>query len=116
MLGFQLGRGTHDAGCGVVHEEVQAAELVADCVNQGVDGVWLADVRTNLQATDSEGDDLLLGFASGGVILQVVESDVGATAGQFQRDGAPNPTRCAADEGDLAFEGKCSMTGGGHLR
>ena len=46
------------------------------------------------------------GVAAGAVdrAAQIVDHDLGAALGEFQRVGAAQPAACAGDDGDLAVE------------
>jgi hypothetical protein len=84
---------------GVVHEDVEVAELRLDLLDQRLRLRRVADVR-------SDGDPADLGRDRVGGVLAgaVVDRDLRPSVRQLARDGGADPARPAGDERDLPLE------------
>ncbi len=110
-------------GGGVVHQDVDAAQLAARLVDQALHLVGVGDVDDEGKGAAAEGADLLpdridVAPAHRLLLLRVRlrraagagDGDVGALAGERQRYVAADAvvTSGAGDDSDLAFEGRHS--------
>ncbi len=88
---------------GVVDEDVDAAELARDPLDEPEDGVAVGDVGCDRDRPAAEGADLL-GHLLGTFGINVVDGDVGAVGGQPERDGPADSPRRAGDDGHLPVD------------
>jgi hypothetical protein len=88
---------------GVVHEEVDPAELGVGLVAQGVDLDRVTDVRGDRQASDARGAHRIGGLLEG-LEGATGHDDVGAVAGEPERGLAPDAGAPTGDQRDPAAE------------
>ena len=104
MFGFEFQGGALDAGGGIVDEYVERAEFACDRLEELGYLVFVAEVGADAKASDAERLYLLFRFGGGSVVSEVVEGYVGASGGEFQRDGFAYAARAAGYERGLAVE------------
>ena len=87
-----------DFGARIGDEDVEAAELVPDAVEQALDLRRLADVGLDGESVGAPRTHLLERCLGRRLVLQVVDGDVHAMLGELQRDPAADAARAAGHE------------------
>ncbi len=88
---------------GVVHEDIDAAEVLHNLVHDGLGSFELGGVGGIGLHGYAEGFQFLDRFLSGFIDNEVGESDVGAFGGIFEGNGFANTPGGTGNEGHLVF-------------
>jgi hypothetical protein len=89
---------------GVIDEDIEAAELFHDRGEHGFHFGGDADVALDDDGGDAHGADFDSRGFGAFLVRVVVDDDVGAVAGELERDSFANAFASSGDEGDFAVE------------
>ena len=107
LLVLRLGRVEHRRARldpGVVHHDVEAAELLHRGVDEALQVLDLAHVGVDADGLAAQRDDLLFELLRRVLVADVVDDDVRAVLGEGEHDRLADPGVASGDDGDLAFE------------
>jgi hypothetical protein len=90
---------------GTVDEDIEALEFLCDAGNEIVNLLDASEVSLDGDGTAAEFFDFADDFESFRLRFAVVDSDVGAFAGETKSDGAAETLPCPGNEGDAVVEG-----------
>ena len=88
----------------VVDEDVEATQRVDDARDHLLRLDGPRDVGLHHHGTDAGLADLLHRLLGRRAIIEVIDADIGAVAGEREGDGPPDPLLGAGDERDLSLE------------